>query len=231
MALQPVTGVTPLHTGNVNFGARNRNNDNISEGSPMRIPAGMKAIPVAVLIAMSPLNEVNVQAANTAFIEADPIECVDDAAEGNAKVIKSAKIKSTSGKLLYTLNQVSTDGDDTDFEILELLRYSEYGSVMQRASLNAAYIGPNVKKTQQVTMVSGKKLDPTLPDKYKVYNTDYRRMFAESGGTSSTPGSEEEVKKQLDVILKTWGNDVEHNNSAFKICRNITEFLLVSRQR
>ena len=68
MALQPVSGVTPLNRGNnVSFSGENRK----PHSGMQPIASSAKAVPLAVLIAMSPLNK-SVATDNGAYINPEP---------------------------------------------------------------------------------------------------------------------------------------------------------------
>lgn len=204
MALQPVTGVTPLHTGNVNFGARNRNNDNISEGSPMRIPAGMKAIPVAVLIAMSPLNEVN--AVGTALPEPEVTEITSYSAASKPRVIGTYEIKDSNDKIFYEVKKLSLDGNFSDYEALEVIRYNPLNNkVSSRGLVTSGFVGRNNEGKPMVTM----RGIPLKKEDLSSYEIEIG-VFKELKRSDYNAGAIVELAKFLRQIAKD-----EANNEAF----------------
>lgn len=228
MALQPVSGVTPLHANNVSFGARNRNNDNISEGSPVRVPSGLKAVPIAVLIAMSPLNNVEAYAASGEISAADPVEQVDRSSQSSRQpeVIKSVDLKDKQGRMLYTLKQLSTDGDNSDFEAVELIRFDPLmgGKITQRAIIKHVYMGKYSGTEQSHTAVGGYNLDQKNLNSYeKIIPSKFSRSFVSESANPLEYASEPYAKELLDPVLKKWIVS-DKNNGALKLYNNIREF-------
>lgn len=204
MALQPVSGVTLLHTNNVNFGARRMSNNNISEGSPKRIPAGVKAIPVAVLIAMSPLNEVN--AVGAALPEPEVTEVVSSAVSGKPKVIGTYEISDKNGDKHYVVKKLSLDGNSSNYEALEVLKYDTFhGEVYSRGIVTSGFVGRGKSGKAMVTM-EGIPLSKDNLNSYEVGEG----LFKELKLSDYNQGAIVEIAKFLRGIAKE-----ESNNEAF----------------
>lgn len=227
MALQPVSSITPSRAYNVNFGARNY--DNISEGSPRRNYTELKAVPIAVLIAMSPLNSVDTYAGNGEISGAAPIELVENSEQPQPKIINSVDLKDKQGRVLYTLNQLSTDDNNSNFEGLEVIRYEHIGKtkISHRALIRHAFIGKDADN-QEITRIAGYNLDTQDLNNYKKRGGIFRRRLAYEGEFLQ-PASEAAAKKQLDEYLIKWANS-EKNNGAFKMYDELRKFSYYSNK-
>ena len=143
MALQPVSGVTPLNRGNnVSFSGENRK----PHSGMQPIASSAKAVPLAVLIAMSPLNK-SVATDNGAYINPEPPRTEVTESTGflfpKNRLVKAIDKKPSDifimhnnhdenePRFIIKLNKLSMDGDDSNFEALECIRYTPDGKYVE----------------------------------------------------------------------------------------------------
>lgn len=207
MALQPVSGVTPLSTAKVSFSGR-RNNNNESPSLYQRIPAQVKAVPVVVLMAMSPLNKINAtepmepQHVVTELIQSNPLP------EKQPKIIQHFDL-GERGKACYGINKLSLDDDDNTYEAIELVKYSNANKdVMRRMIITNAAILKNAANEESLTM-AGVPLSDEFTDDYTPENSIARE--------TKSPGNNGAAMDILISFLKVFDNDKKYNNGAFKL--------------
>ena len=138
MALQPVTGVTPLSkVNNVSFNGEHRR---AGAGDGRVVSTSARAVPLAVLIAMSPLNKsVATDGGREIFSESPRTEVMESTGflrpvNPLVKVIdrKNSDVfvtheRDKSIHYIYKFNKLSLDNNDNNFEALECIRYSPDG--------------------------------------------------------------------------------------------------------
>lgn len=203
MSLQPVSGVTPLHTSQVNFGRRHYD-ESIGDNTPRRIPAAVKAVPIAVLIAMSPLNEVN--AVGAVLPEPEVTEVVSSTVSGKPKVIGTYEILDKNGNKHYEVKKLNLDANSSTYEALEVLKYEPvYGEVYSRGIVTSGFVGRGKSGKAMVTMEG----IPLSKDNLNSYEAGVG-LFKELKLSDYNNGAIVEIAKFLREIAKD-----EANNEAF----------------
>lgn len=135
MAISAISSALPVRSNNVAFsGKKNEGNDK-SVSNPQKI-SSMKTIPVVVLMTLSPslLNSAVIN--NEGMAEWDPakVEYVgDDYASTN---VKNSKIISSKTFGESTINLISVDGNDNNYEEIEIVRRGN-GNVTGRGIIKA----------------------------------------------------------------------------------------------
>lgn len=202
MAISPITAVSYTNSYNkVNFGARKHQDDNGHRQSAPR--TFMKSVPLAVLLAMSPLNSVQAQ------------QNMPDFSNEKVLVTKTYKDPIKDGcNILY----ISNDGNDDDIEAIILqhgdkVNYTreirgiktnltkrnnikQYLDTLKIVNQTYKYDDkPDVKETKYV--VAG-------PRRYDVYvlNADTYKELKHSSGYSEH--AEYEIDKELFDFLKPY---------------------------
>ncbi len=157
MAIRPVSVSFYNNYNNLAFEGRKKKN---SEQS--RVSSPVKAVPLAVLLAMSPLNA---QKAFALEPESPKIENVTGLNEtqqagripmpSNWTVLKNIGIDFKAG-MRYEFNLIDTDNDKSNFEILEFTNIGANGDIVGRGILKAVKLHDDEK---EVTLY-GIKLNP-----------------------------------------------------------------------
>lgn len=170
MALQPVSSVLPARTNNVLFSGRKNESDDRIPTISSSSTAAIKAIPVAVLIAMSPLNKINAENSYEAY-PSDNVELVDQNQYGdnpavdvlrmptkhiqfshNPKIINVYNHRVNPG-LVYEVREISTDGNDKNFELVEMVK--KVDDKVKRRYIVMAYMVGQLPGEERKTYIKG----------------------------------------------------------------------------
>ncbi len=205
MALQPVSSVTPISTKSIAFSGQKREVDEPYQEPSSRNTGVLKAVPVAVLIAMSPLNKVNAVNPPEDVSGVNDIELVEQSPVGKPKLIKHDHFSTTGDPdgVVYDVKFYSTDGNDSNFEFVDIKR-SLGKNLIHRCMAKTVLIKDEVNPDggQEYTLIKGIPL-PEDNDGFKLGN---RRVY-----TLEEPNS----NVFADYIRKVVAS--EANNDAIKI--------------
>lgn len=207
MALQPVSGVTPLRTTNLTFSGR-RSNDEVNDSIYSRIPAQVKAVPVIVLMAMSPLNKINATESVYDVPETNDIEYVK-LVENNKPTTLNTYDVIENGNKYYTVKTLSFDDNKNTYEGIEVIKYFDSkGNIVSRMMLT--FFAPMKGSSgAPLLYIHGFKLPVDDLDDY----TPDRGFHMETKSQSNNSAAREPLTK---LLLKLC-NDTERNNGAISM--------------
>lgn len=210
MALQPVSGVTPLRTTNLTFSGR-RSNDEVNDSFYSRIPAQVKAVPVIVLMAMSPLNKINATDSINDLPEVNNVEYLKIVNNNKPTVLKSYDIVE-NGYKYYTVKKLSFDDNPNTFEGIEVLKL-DGEDVMSR--MMVTYILPGkTSEGKSFLYVYGFKLPVDDLDDY----TPAKSFYAEN----KSPTNNGAAREPLSKLLTGFCRDTVANNCAISMGKALT---------
>jgi len=205
MALQPVSGFTPYSRNNLNFNGRNnRQSDDSLQASRFSVPTGVKAIPIAVLIAMSPLNEVN--AVGASMPEPALTEITDNTVKKKPDILSGYDIlDKKSGNVYYRVNFIDLDKDRSTYEALEIIKLFD-NEVYSRGLITAGFIGRD-REGKPMMSLSGVALSKDDLTSYK----PIPGLFTDLKKSDYNAGS----LYELAAFLKHVATKDKDNNDAF----------------
>ncbi len=141
MAIRPIMNAGLKNNYNTQFSGKNRNNDNFeyqtNEISSKKASA-LKAVPLMTLLAMSPLNTANLNAADMTDFPENAIELVEvpeiseemsiAGINENKKIIASKQFPAKGSNISgYIVNLVNTQGNASGFDAVELVTIDANG--------------------------------------------------------------------------------------------------------
>ena len=141
MAIRPIMNAGLKNNYNTQFSGKNRNNDNFeyqtNEISSKKASA-LKAVPLMTLLAMSPLNTANLNAADMTDFPKNAIELVEvpeiseemsiAGINENKKIIASKQFPAKGSNISgYIVNLVNTQGNASGFDAVELVTIDANG--------------------------------------------------------------------------------------------------------
>ncbi len=210
MALQPVSGVTPLRTNNIAFSGRRNDREDYQAPARSGIPTSVKAVPVIVLMAMSPLNNINANRPISDFPETNEIEMVSTTqAVKKPKIIDTAIFEDQESKTAtYKFNRLDLDGNPNTFEAVEIIRYVPYSNkeISQRGIITSVFLDADENNKNVRLHLYGVGLSKTNLNSYEPEG-----RYLEIKRTSYNQGSLEDVRLYLAIL-----NMEKGNNSSFK---------------
>lgn len=211
MALQPVSGVTPLRTNNIAFsGRKQRDDDYTAPTSSGFIPASVKAVPVIVLMAMSPLNNINANRPISDFPETNEIEMVSTTqAVKKPGIVGTQIFKPPSGEYTaYKFNRLDLDGNPKTFEAVEIIRYvpGQEGVVSKRGIVTSVFTQINDDRSKIMLRLNGVGLSTKNLNDYTPQS-----VYSELKTESYNQGNLEDILMYLTVLEMN-----NENNGAIK---------------
>lgn len=174
MPIMPVSAVSFGLNNNVNFeGRRSKENREIQRGAYVPI----KSIPVAALIAMSPMTDVNKAYAEEPL--SPKVEMVTQTQQtGNIpykampkswQVVQQELIRDKKGDIQHILKFINTDSDTSNFELVELIGYDKddiFAAKELKRMIVTDVIGSKEDAYKNEWTLCGIELDTENPDNY-----------------------------------------------------------------
>lgn len=170
MTITAISNALPVKNSQVAFSGKNEENkDNISYPKKM---STLKSVPVVVLMAMTPsmLNAVDTN--NGALAELNSsgaVELYESAAVSQPNIIASKTVGT------HTVNLISVDGDDRNFEEIEYIGRSPQG-VMHRGIIKAVMFTQIDESTPSVHL-AGLALPKDDTNNYNINDVDGAKMM------------------------------------------------------
>jgi len=169
MAIKPISMMSVNANGNLSFCATNKKKD-AERPSERHVSSPLKVVPLATLIAMSPMT-TSVQEAfatepqkpNVVLVEDEPVSEPVKLPE-NCKILKNVRIDyPKSGYLAFNL--IDTDGDDSDFELMEVLESATGNALTTRGILKGIQV--NRSGERKSVRLLGIELDRKNTEDYR----------------------------------------------------------------
>ena len=210
MALQPVSGVTPLRTNNIAFSGRRNDREDYQAPARSGIPTSVKAVPVIVLMAMSPLNNINANRPISDFPETNEIEMVSTTqAVKKPGIVGTQIFKQPSGEYTaYKFNRLDLDGNPETFEAVEIIRYvpGQEGVVSKRGIVTSVFTQINDDRSKIMLRLNGVGLSTKNLNDYTPQS-----VYSELKTESYNQGNLEDILMYLTVLEMN-----NENNGAIK---------------
>ena len=210
MALQPVSGVTPLRTNNIAFSGRRNDREDYQAPARSGIPTSVKAVPVIVLMAMSPLNNINANRPISDFPETNEIEMVSTTqAVKKPGIVGTQIFKPSSGEYTaYKFNRLDLDGNPETFEAVEIIRYvpGQEGVVSKRGIVTSVFTQINDDRSKIMLRLNGVGLSTKNLNDYTPQS-----VYSELKTESYNQGNLEDILMYLTVLEMN-----NENNGAIK---------------